>query len=174
MPAAVFVVMHVPPWRNSFLPPILSRCSNFSAGHPKSGDVIEHGRIYVAPPDKHLLVDSETQVQLWHGPKENSCRPSINALFRSAAVTFGARVAGVVLTGSLDDGVTGLWWIKRMGGVAVVQDPADAEFAQMPESAIAHVPADYVANAAEIGAILDKLARGVSPTGRKQHEGPPT
>lgn len=121
MPAAIFIVMHIPAWHESALPPILSRCSSIPAVHPRSGDPVEHSRIYVAPPDQHLIMDSSNQVQLWHGPKENGFRPSINALFRSAAVTFGARVTGVVLTGGLDDGATGLWWIKRMGGAVVVQ-----------------------------------------------------
>lgn len=105
--AAVFIVMHVPAWRHSDLPQILSRSSGLRAMHPQSGDPIRHGVIYVAPPDQHLVVDSATQVELWRGPKENGCRPFINALFRSAAVTFGPSVTGVVLTGTLDDGTTG-------------------------------------------------------------------
>lgn len=171
LPAAVFVVMHIPAWYDSVLPRILGQCSRLPAAHAQPGDLIEHGRIYVAPPDHHLLVDSEKHVQLWHGPKENSSRPSINALFRSAAVIFGPRVAGVVLTGSLDDGTTGLWWIKRMGGIVVVQDPVEAEFAQMPETAIAHVAVDYVAKVTEIGSLLDELARGSSQ--KKRREGLP-
>lgn len=159
LPAAVFVAMHVPAWHDSMLPAILSKCSPLSVAHAKSGDLIEHGRIYVAPPDQHLLIDSEKHVLLWHGPKENAFRPSINALFRSAAVTFGARVSGVILTGKLDDGVTGLWWIKRMGGAVVVQDPWGAKFPDMPHNALSHVPADYVAKLAEIGPILNELAR---------------
>lgn len=171
LPAAVFVVLHIPAWRNSFLPAILSRCSYIPALHPQSGDPIECGRIYVAPPDQHLLIDSEKQVQLWHGPKENACRPSINVLFRSAAETFGPRVTGVILTGSLDDGMTGLGLIKRRGGATIVQDPAEAEFAQMPKNALSHVPADYIAKLIEIGPILDKLARVVPGADKKQIEG---
>lgn len=171
LPAAVFIVLHIPAWRDSFLPAILSRCSHIPALHPQSGDLIERGRIYVAPPDQHLLIDSEKQVQLWHGPKENGCRPSINALFRSAAETFGPRVTGVVLTGSLDDGTTGLWWIKQRGGAVIVQDPAEAEFAQMPKNALAHVPADYVAKLVEIGPTLDRLARLAPRADEKRMEG---
>lgn len=173
LPAAVFVVMHVAAWHDSYLPAILSRCSSLRAVHPKSGDAIRHGLIYVAPPDHHLLLDSGDRVQLWRGPRENNCRPSINATFRSAAVTFGQRVTGVVLSGSLDDGTTGLWWVKQMGGVAVVQDPADAQFAQMPESALAHVTADYVLSAAEIGPVLDNLARAVPLSVEPRDEGRP-
>jgi two-component system chemotaxis response regulator CheB len=171
LPAAVFAVMHIPAWRPSALPAILSRCSPLHAVHPESGDPIQRGHIYLAPPDRHLLIDSENHVQLWHGPKENGCRPSINALFRSAAVTFGARVTGVILTGSLDDGTTGLWWIKRMGGAVVIQDPTEAEFASMPQNALSHVPADYVAKLAEIGPILTELARPVSSRRSERSEG---
>jgi two-component system chemotaxis response regulator CheB len=132
---------------------------------------IEHGRIYVAPPDYHLLLDSEHKIQLWRGPKENNVRPSINALFRSAAVAFGPRVTGVILTGSLDDGTTGLWWIKRMGGVAIVQDPAEAQFPQMPRNALLHVTADYIARIAEIGRIVQELSRAAPWTSKAERKG---
>jgi two-component system, chemotaxis family, protein-glutamate methylesterase/glutaminase len=171
IPAAIFIVMHIPAWHDSALPAILSRCSSIPAVHPKSGDPVEHGRIYVAPPDQHLIIDSANQVQLWHGPKENGFRPSINALFRSAAVTFGARVTGVVLTGGLDDGAAGLWWIKRMGGAVVVQDPSDADFPDMPQNALLHVPADHVAKLTEIAPILDELARPLPRARTEQIEG---
>jgi chemotaxis response regulator CheB len=171
LPAAVFVVMHMTPWHKSALPRILSRCGPLPAVHPDSGAQIEHGRIFVAPPDQHLLIGDHA-VELWHGPRENNSRPSINALFRSAAVAYGPRVAGVILTGALEDGTTGLWWIKRMKGVAVVQDPADAQFRQMPETALSHVPADFVAPAAELGKILSDLARGVRRTKERNEELP--
>ena len=171
LPAAVFMVLHIPAWHGSHLPAILSRCSPLDAVHPASGDPIEHGRIYVAPPDHHLLIESGDHIHLWRGPKENNCRPSINALFRSAAVSFGSRVTGVVLTGSLDDGATGLWWIKRMGGAVVVQDPAEAEFADMPRSAISNVSADYIARIGDIGAILNGLARATPLPGKRRDEG---
>jgi two-component system chemotaxis response regulator CheB len=174
LPAAVFIVMHLSPWRHSSLPAILSRSSRLPAVHPHSGDPILHGHIYIAPPDQHLLIQSETHVEIWHGPKENGFRPSINALFRSAAETFGPRVTGVILTGSLDDGATGLWWIKKMGGAVIVQDPSEAQFAQMPQNALSHVPADYVAKVAHIGSILHELAQPVSPIESKRTEGRPT
>jgi len=127
-----------------------------------SGDPIQHRRIYVAPPDQHLLINSGDRVELWRGPKENNVRPSINALFRSAAVAYGSRVVGVILTGALEDGATGLWWVKRMGGLVVVQDPAEAEFGQMPQMALNHVPADHVAPSSGVGSILTGLVRGAS------------
>lgn len=170
LPAAIFVVVHIPAWRESLLPAIVSRCSHIPAVHPASGDPIERGRIYVAPPDHHLVIESEERVQLRHGPKENNFRPSINTLFRSAATTFGGRVTGVILTGALDDGATGLSWIKRMGGAAVIQDPAEAQFAQMPKNALLQVSADYVAKLKQIGPILEELSRPVPRSGVKRDE----
>jgi len=161
LPAAIFVVMHVPAWSRSVLPRILSSCSRLPASHAESGAPIEHGRIYVAPPNRHLLLNPAGHVELWQGPKENNFRPSINVLFRSAAVAYGPRVTGVILTGTLEDGVAGLWWIKRMKGIAVVQDPADAQFPEMPHTALWHVPADYVAPAAALGRLLSDLVTGV-------------
>ncbi len=172
LPAAILVVLHVAPWHDSALPRLLSRCGPLPALHPKSGAKIEHRRIFVAPPDHHLLINSDQTVEIWHGPKEDNCRPSINALFRSAAVEYGSRVAGVVLTGALEDGATGLWWIKRMHGIVLVQDPADAQFPQMPRTALSHVPADFVAPAAQLGHILSDLARGIRRA-KDQHERSP-
>jgi two-component system chemotaxis response regulator CheB len=157
--AALFIVMHVPGWRNSFLPSILSRCTPLTTVHATAHNSIERGHIYIAPPDQHLVFNSGDHTELWHGPKENNFRPSIDVLFRSAAVTFGPRVTGVILTGTLEDGAAGLWWIKRMGGATIVQDPAEAEFADMPRTALLHVAVDHVARLSEMPAILDRLAR---------------
>ena len=134
---------------------------------------MEHGRIYIAPPDQHLLIGDGDRIQLWHGPKENNFRPSINALFRSAAVAYGGRVTGVVLSGALEDGATGLWWVKQMHGITVVQHPDDARFSQMPQAALEHVAADYVAPASEIGQIVADLARGTRPTPNRPDGGLP-
>jgi two-component system chemotaxis response regulator CheB len=120
----------------------------------------------VAPPDFHLLVEDHRVVR-WKGPTEDRHRPSINALFRSAAVAYGKRVVGVVLTGALDDGTIGLWWVKHFGGVTVVQDPNEAEFPDMPRSALAHVEIDYVIAASKMGTLLWALANG-STEGQRQ------
>src|SRR5262249_52683470 len=101
-------------------------------------------------------------VHLWRGPKENGLRPAINALFRSAAVSYRERVIGVVLSGTLDDGSTGLWWVKHFGGLAIVQEPSDAQFADMPSNALEHVKADCVATAEKIGPLLADLVNGRS------------
>jgi two-component system chemotaxis response regulator CheB len=97
---------------------------------------------------------------VWHGPKENSQRPAINALFRSAAVAYGSRVVGIVLSGALDDGSTGLWWIKKHGGIAIVQDPKDARFPSMPQSALSTVDVDYCVAAKDIPELLVRLVAG--------------
>ena len=156
--AAVFVVVHLAPWHKSDLPAVFSH-DGVLALHPRSGEPIENGRIYVAPPNAHLLI-ADDRVRLWQGPKENRHRPAINATFRSAAVQFRHRVIGVILSGALDDGTTGLWWIKQFGGVAVVQDPNDAEHPDMPQSAIEHVAVDHVVSADEIGPLLVRLTGG--------------
>jgi len=106
-----------------------------------------------------MLLDEDSRIQLWRGPKENRHRPSINASFRSAAVNYRDRVIGVILSGMLDDGATGLWWIKQYGGVAVVQDPVETQFPDMPCAALEHVDVDHVVGAAEIGALLTRLSQ---------------
>lgn len=153
---SIFVVVHIPPWRQSDIPAILSRSGPLPAVHPRDGEEICRGKIYVAPPDLHMLVDSE--ITLWRGPKENRQRPSINALFRSAAVAYGKNVTGVVLSGLLDDGSAGLWWVKRYKGTAIVEDPYTAQYPQMPWSALEHVDADYVLDAKKIGSLLEGRA----------------
>ena len=161
--AAVFVVLHFPPYYTSDLPNIINRSCNgcLSAAYPNPGEPMQRGRVYVARPDYHLLVEAD-RVHLWRGPKENMLRPSANALFRSAAVAYKERVIGVVLSGTLDDGSTGLWWIKHFGGLAVVQDPQDAAFPDMPQNALNYTNADYIVRAAEMGPLLAKLVEGPS------------
>jgi two-component system chemotaxis response regulator CheB len=158
LPAAVFVVLHVPPYVPSRLPEILARRGPLPAAHARHGEEIVTGRIYVAPPDHHLRVLAGTVV-LTRGPHENLSRPSADALFRSAAHAYGRRVVGVVLTGALNDGALGLQAIVQRGGLAVVQDPAEALFADMPDAALQAVPGAYRLPVVEIAALLDQLAR---------------
>ena len=158
LPAPVLVVMHVPAQHTSFLPEILSRSGPLPAEHPKDGETVRDGRIYVAPPDHHLLID-DSHVAVKRGPKENGFRPSIDALFRSAAYSYGPGAIGVVLSGALHDGTSGLWSIKRLGGVAIVQDPYEARVGSMPRSALEYVEADYKVRAAEIAPLLVELAQ---------------
>jgi two-component system chemotaxis response regulator CheB len=161
-PAAVFVVLHIPPFTDSALARILSRCGSLPARQPANGDPIEVGTIFVASPDHHLLVE-KNRIGVAMGPKENRFRPSIDALFRSAAHACGPLAIGVVLSGALDDGTAGLWSIKRYGGIAVVQEPSDASFDSMPESALRYVKADHQLPATEIGALLARLVASPPP-----------
>ncbi|HEU4561778.1 MAG TPA: chemotaxis protein CheB [Longimicrobium sp.] len=155
-PAALFVVIHFPAHVSSSLPAILTRAGPLPAAHPEDGDPIEPGRIYVAPPDRHLLVERGC-VRLTSGPRENGHRPAADPLFRSAALAYGQRVVGVVLSGNLDDGTAGLAAVVRSGGVAVVQDPADAMHPGMPSSALANVRVDHSLALARIPELLARL-----------------
>jgi two-component system chemotaxis response regulator CheB len=158
LPAALFVVLHVPATAVSMLPEILSRAGPLPANHAHDGERIHPGQIYVAPPNHHLLI-RDGSVRLSVGPRENRHRPAIDPLFRSAARTFGRRVIGVVLSGSLDDGSSGLKAIKARGGLAVVQDPDDALIDSMPRAACEAVAPDEVLPAARIGVAINRLVR---------------
>jgi two-component system chemotaxis response regulator CheB len=162
LPAAVFVVCHFPGEATSTLPQILSRSGPVLASHARGGEPIQHGQIYVAPPDYHMLLRPGF-IELDHGARENRHRPAIDPLFRTAARAYGDRVAGVILSGLLADGVAGLLAVRSAGGVAVVQDPAEAELAGMPEAALQIAGADYVLPAAEIGGLLARLPRQPVP-----------
>jgi two-component system chemotaxis response regulator CheB len=150
LPAALFVVVHIAPTATSMLPRILARRGRLAAVHPSDDDPIEPGTIYVAPPDHHLLLRRH-RVRLTHGPRENGHRPAVDPLFRSAALHYGPRVIGVVLSGNLDDGSAGLAAIKARGGVALVQDPSEATFPGMPRSAVENVAVDACLPVADLG-----------------------
>jgi two-component system chemotaxis response regulator CheB len=156
LPAAIFVVLHMRDDSASNLATILDQAGPLPAGVARDAEQIGAGRIYVAPPGHHLLVDGDI-VGVKAGPKENRFRPSIDALFRSAAYTCRERVIGVVLSGTLSDGTSGLWTIKRFGGITVVQDPQEAAFDAMPLSALEQVEVDYLLPVAEIGPVVGHL-----------------
>ena len=156
--APVFVVMHLPANHKSYLPDILSKTGPLLALHPEDKARIVAGSIYVAPPDHHLLID-DGSVAVKRGPKENGFRPSIDALFRSAAYSYGSGAIGVVLSGALNDGTSGLWSIKRLGGIAIVQEPDQARYPSMPRSALEYVDADYKVHSNEIGPLLTQLTQ---------------
>jgi two-component system, chemotaxis family, protein-glutamate methylesterase/glutaminase len=157
-PAPIFIAQHVAPHSPGLLPQILTRAGKLRATHPMSPEVIENGRIYVAPPDRHMLID-KGNVRLSHGPHENLARPAIDPLFRSAALAYGPAVVGVVLTGQLDDGTAGLLAIKDRGGTTVVQEPSEATAQSMPLSALHHVSIDHRCTLAEMAILLTYLAR---------------
>lgn len=155
--ASIFIVWHVSPQVTGMLPQVLNRVGQISAAHAVDGEAIKPNRIYIAPPNHHLLVENN-RVRVTKGPKENRFRPAVDPLFRSAAYAYGSRVVGVVLTGALDDGTSGLWTIKYFGGTAVVQDPRDAEVPSMPENALREVEVDYVVPLTEMADLLVRLS----------------
>ena len=155
-PAAVCVVVHVGPQSPGVLHEILSRAGPLTAVMARDRERLEAGRIYVAPPDHHLLIEPD-RLRVTRGPKENRFRPAIDPLFRSAAQVYGPAAIGVILTGNLGDGTAGLWAIKQLGGVTVVQDPADALYPSMPRRALEYVQPDHRVPLAEIGPLLAAL-----------------
>ncbi len=155
-PAAVFVTIHFPASTTSVLPRILNRAGPLEAVHPRDRDVIEPGKIYVAPPDHHLLI-FPGRVRVVRGPTENGNRPAIDPMFRSASLAYGGRVLGVVLTGNLDDGTAGVLAIKRRGGTTVAQDPTDAMFPSMPTNAIEFGVVDHVVTLEDMPSLLIRL-----------------
>ena len=165
-PAAIAVAIHTSPQSPGIIHEILDRAGPLTAMSPRGGERLAAGRIYVAPPDFHLLIEPG-RIRISKGPKENRFRPAIDPLFRSAAQVFGPAVIGVVLTGNLDDGTAGLWAVKQLGGTAIVQDPADALFPSMPESALAHVNVDHVVPLSQLAGLLVRLtAEGIGETPR--------
>ena len=162
-PVPVLVVLHIAARHKSLLAEILSRAGPLRATDAAHGQALEPGRVYIAVPDRHLLL-RDRRIVVSSGPKENHFRPSIDALFRSAAYEYGSRAIGVVLTGALSDGSSGLYSIKRVGGLAVVQDPEDALYPSMPVSAIARAQIDYSLPAREIGKLLDALVSQPPPS----------
>jgi two-component system chemotaxis response regulator CheB len=158
--AAVFIVVHIPAQTRSWLPEILNMEGVLVARHAQDGEGIVAGRIYVAPPDRHLVLGAN-HVHLNRGPKEQYSRPCINVTFRSAASCCGDRAIGVVLTGELDDGAAGLWELKRRGGIAIVQNPEEAASPSMPLRAVREVETDYILRIGEIGRMLTVLVNGL-------------
>lgn len=157
--AALFAVVHIGAGINghSNLPAILNRAGRLPSKHPVDGETIQHRILYLAPPDCHMLL-SGGKIHLSHGPRENRTRPAINPLFRSAAHAYRGRVAGVILTGLMDDGTAGLAEIKRRGGVTIAQDPVTAMHPEMPANAIAHIDVDHVAPLERIPGLIAELA----------------
>lgn len=161
-PAPIFIAQHVASHSPGMLPSILAKAGRLPAMHPKSGELIEPGQIYVAPPDRHMLL-YKGHIRLSHGPRENLARPAVDPLFRSAAVAYGSAVVGVVLTGQLDDGTAGLLAIKDRGGTTIVQEPSEATAASMPLSAIRHVAIDHRCKLAEMARLFVALAKDDPP-----------
>jgi two-component system chemotaxis response regulator CheB len=157
-PGALLVVIHTASENPGMLAQILSRKTNIPVEMAEDGENIRPGRVYVARAGRHMVLN-DGQVRLTLGPAENRNRPAVDPLFRSAARFYGSRAVGIVLTGYLDDGTAGLMSIKRAGGLAVVQDPDEAEAPSMPRSALTHVDVDYTISLGDMPALIDSLAR---------------
>src|SRR5688572_28932890 len=142
-PAAVFVVQHMPADASGdVLVQALQKSGSLVCKHAVDGETIRAGQIYVAPPDRHMLI-GKGRVILSKGARENRSRPGIDPLFRSAAVAYNSKLIAVVLTGYLDDGTAGMVAVKRCGGICIVQDPKDAAYSYMPQNALNYVVVDH-------------------------------
>jgi two-component system chemotaxis response regulator CheB len=157
--ASVLVVQHIMATARSMLPELLGRVGPLPAEHAQDGALLQQGHIYIAPPDRHLMLSDGGRMMLRRGPYENRTRPAIDALFRSAALQYGPRCIGIVLSGLLDDGTAGLVAIKRFGGISMVQDPAEASWPDMPRNALIGNSIDHCLGVAEIAALLPDLLR---------------
>jgi two-component system, chemotaxis family, protein-glutamate methylesterase/glutaminase len=160
--AAVLIVLHTSNHAGSLLPQILQRACHLPTIEPKDGARIERGKVYIAPADFHMIVEGDF-LRIIQGPRENHHRPAIDPLFRSAAASHGKRVVGIILTGALDDGTAGLMVVRARGGEAVVQDPDDALFSSMPQSAMEQIPDAHVLPLRDIPNMVVHLTREEIP-----------
>ncbi|MBH8567584.1 chemotaxis protein CheB [Microvirga sp. STS02] len=166
IPAAILVVQHfASDFDGQHLVDRLARHTALPCRLPADGEPLKASTLYLAPPDRHLLAKdgSVPHLLVTKGPRENHYRPAADTLFRSAAVAYGARTVGVVLTGMLYDGTAGLEFIKRCGGVTIVQDPGEAEFPSMPETALQNVDVDYVVPLHQMAALLAEITHSPPP-----------
>lgn len=156
--AAIFVVLHVSRQsEGKILVQHLQKHTSFKCGLAEDKEPIKYGHLYIGKPDFHMLLSPSGVLRVIKGPHENRWRPSIDVLFRSAAASYNSKVIGIILTGMLDDGTSGMIAIKRCGGICIVQEPEEAEYADMPKSVIKHVEVDYQVPIADIGYILDDM-----------------
>jgi two-component system chemotaxis response regulator CheB len=156
--ASIFIVWHMSADVMGILPQVINKLNTIPASNALDGELILSNHIYVAPPGHHMLIDNGF-IRVTHGPKENLFRPAVDPLFRSAANNYGNRVIGIVLSGGLDDGTSGLWQIKSKNGIAIVQDPENAENPSMPQSALNKVKVDYCLSIEDISDVLIHLAK---------------
>lgn len=157
-PAPILVVQHISPEATGHvLISSFNKKTNLTCEIAQNGASLKNGHVYMAPADFHLMIDDDEKILITKGAHENRARPAIDPLFRSAAVVFGNRVISILLTGYLDDGTAGSIVVKRCGGICIVQDPADAQYPDMPQNAINQVDVDHIIPLAEMGGLLYQL-----------------
>ncbi len=156
--APILVVQHISPdATGNVLLDALNKLGNLKCEHAVNGTSLKNGHLYLAPSDHHLMIDDDERILVTKGAQENRSRPAIDPLFRSAAVVFGNKVIGILLTGYLDDGTAGMIAIKRCGGTCIVQDPKDAEYPDMPQNALNQLTVDHCLPLLEMGGLLYQL-----------------
>lgn len=160
---SVLVVLHIPEHSKSRLAEILQLETSMPVVSAEDEEIILPDKIYVARAGRHMIVEDEKLI-FGYGPKENRFRPSVDALFRSAAYTYKSRVIGILLSGAMDDGNSGLWTIKRLGGLAVVQEEREAIFPQMVMNAKHHIDIDHEVPAAKLGPLLRQIVNDAPPS----------
>ncbi|WP_194774388.1 chemotaxis protein CheB [Pararhodonellum marinum] len=158
-PLPILVVRHISPdATGNVVLDGLNKLNTIQCHHAASGTNLRPGNLYLAPSDHHLLIGSNLKMQVTKGAHENRSRPAIDPLFRSAAVAFGPGVIGILLTGYLDDGTSGMKAIQKCGGICIVQDPEEAEYPDMPRNALNNIEVDYCLPLTEMGALLTELS----------------
>jgi two-component system chemotaxis response regulator CheB len=163
-PAPILIVMHISAdATGNVLLDSLNATSKLKCIHAIDGLKASPSHVYIAPSDHHLLIDKDGKLMVTKGAQENRYRPGIDPLFRSTAVAYGNRAIGVVLTGYLDDGTAGLMAINRCGGICIVQDPADAEYPDMPKNVLSQLKTDYKLPISQMGAALISLLLDKAP-----------
>lgn len=162
LPASIFIVVHMSADYPSILAKVLSQCGPLPASSPADLEAIRRGHIYIGRPDHHLLIE-DCNVRVQRGPRENRHRPAIDPLFRTAAREYGPRVIGVVLSGLQDDGSAGLYAVKQRGGIAIVQDPKDTLWKEMPARALSYSSPHYVLRTQDIAPNLIRLVEASEP-----------
>jgi two-component system chemotaxis response regulator CheB len=170
--APILVVIHIPADAPNLLPKILARAGTVRTKTAEDGERAENGVLYVAPPDRHLLIEPDGTLRTPRGPRENRHRPSVDPLFRSAALAYGLNAIGVILSGSLDDGTAGLLAIERRGGMTIVQDPDEASYPSMPNSAIANVNVEHVLPIDDIALQLAASVKEIRPPDKSGNKEP--
>lgn len=154
---AIIIVLHLPPSRPTTLPQLFARTTSLAVKEAEDKERIEGGRVYIAPPDYHLLVEPDKRFALSADEPHHFSRPSIDLLFESAAYAYREKLLGIVLTGASSDGAAGLQAVRVLHGTAWVQDPAEANVSIMPEAALALAGADSVMSLNDIAAALAGL-----------------